>query len=107
MSIFHPCTMALTMLTLVGITLPATAQSYPPAGESQRPRSSNVLIGDRVQVGASSSVIINGQGYSQSRPQVIPSATVPVTDTNCHRSVVVIPIPNHYAKDSVMGAICR
>jgi hypothetical protein len=111
MSTLRPCALAFTLLTLAATTLPATAQYYPQAGEYQRPQSSNVIIGNGVQVGTPSSVIINGQGYYRyPQTQVIiiqQPAYYPQQVNNCTTAIVGSPVPLPYARDSVTGAICR
>jgi hypothetical protein len=111
MSILRPCALAVTLLTLTASALPATAQHYPQAGGYQRPKSSNVIIGNGVQVGAPSSVIINGQGdnqYPQTQVIIIQQpAYYPQQVNNCTTTVVGSPVPLPYARDSVTGAVCR
>jgi hypothetical protein len=108
MSMPHSCTLAITLLTLTAIALPATAQYNPLSGINQQPSSSNVIIGNGVQVGTPSSVIINGQGYSQ--PQVIirpQTSADPQQVDNCTSSLVGSPVPLPYARNSVTGTNCH
>lgn len=108
--------------------MPAAAQFSPQAGGTygqagiygQAP-SSSVVIGGNVQVGTPSSLIIQGRNYGGYYPYpqtspviIIQQPTKPVyyspvyyPQSYCTTSVIGIPIPTPYARDSVTGALCR
>jgi hypothetical protein len=110
MSMLRLLASAITLLTVCSAAMPATAQFYPRArGNGHHP---SVILGDRVQIGVPSSVIIEGRGYYlyprqnsqtiivQPQPSYYPQST-------CTTSVIGSPIPTPYARDSVTGAICH
>jgi hypothetical protein len=119
MSILRPLASVIVLLSVCTAALPAAAQFYPRKGGYGQP--SSVIIGDRVQIGVPSSVIVEGRGYYnqpyslypqtdyRSSPSVIfyPSQPYYFPQSSCSNSVIGSPIPLPYARDSVTGAICH
>jgi hypothetical protein len=97
---------------LMGAIAPAQAQ-WRGSEWGNYHRSDNVIVGDRVYVGPSDSLLINGhRGYYPTQPSTViiiqqtPSYyQYPVS--TCSTSVAGSPIPLPYARDSRTGAICN
>jgi hypothetical protein len=108
----------------IAAAMPASAQFLPQASRNHGHAgiynhaygSSSVVIGGSVQIGAPSSVIIQGRNqgryypYYSTSPVIViqqPSQPVYYQQSYCTTSVIGSPIPSPYARDSVTGAVCR